>query len=565
MQKIILTSRKLKDVVEKTTRKWKAIVVGVDVDVASFMTSSRVIDALEKIDIRKDDIIIVPGNFTESTARISRETGAACYKGTKNLSDLTILLEYMDDKSKTQGGVVELKNELSQVSSADKIIESRIFENIKKSLGSMYEYKGTGGIKKTMIGKLTLNGIPRIMAEIVDAPLLTCDEIAEKTRLYIKQGADIIDIGMTPKADAESVGNIVKTVKSSIEKYRRNFKEIAVSIDTTDSGEILRGVEQGVDMLVSIDESNYTVLGEIENIKKLLPEKNNGKRNKTKLPVVLIPRNKSGEIVKHNERIIFLENLIKKINHEFNQGEIFEFIIDPILDPPNYGLFKSLICYFNFRQRHPEIPIMMGVGNVSELMDADSAGMNALLCALAFEIQTDIVLTPQYSEKAKYSVMEMKRAVEMMFISHTRGQPPKDLGIDLILFGDKKCAPLAVHEPGFDDPSSIEKFTDTADPGFGKIPVKYDSGFFKIFLKENKIFAVYYPNSKKTGRGIGFAGVDADVIYRNIIESPGISISLQHAAYLGKELFRAETALKCGKCYEQERELFPGISKFLKN
>ena len=60
--------------------------------------------------------------------------------------------------------------------------------------------------------------------------------------------------------------------------------------------------------------------------------------------------------------------------------------------------------YILFREAHPQVPLFFGAGNVTELLDADTQGVNALLAALAAEVEASILFTPEYSAKARGSV-----------------------------------------------------------------------------------------------------------------------------------------------------------------
>ena len=56
--------------------------------------------------------------------------------------------------------------------------------------------------------------------------------------------------------------------------------------------------------------------------------------------------------------------------------------IDPILEPIGFGFAASLGRYLETRRRYPDAEMMMGVGNLTELTDADSAGVNVLLAGV---------------------------------------------------------------------------------------------------------------------------------------------------------------------------------------
>ncbi|RMD97341.1 MAG: DUF4346 domain-containing protein [Calditrichaeota bacterium] len=77
-------------------------------------------------------------------------------------------------------------------------------------------------------------------------------------------------------------------------------------------------------------------------------------------------------------------------------------------------------------------------------------------------------------------------------------------------------------------------------------------GFFVILPRkdEHKIYVEYYANSGKLIETI--AGDDAASIYGTIIENGFVS-QLDHAAYLGKELTRAEYFLKYDIPFVQDR------------
>ena len=47
--------------------------------------------------------------------------------------------------------------------------------------------------------------------------------------------------------------------------------------------------------------------------------------------------------------------------------------IDPVLEPIGFGFAASLGRYLEVRRRYPDAEMMMGIGNLTELTDADSA------------------------------------------------------------------------------------------------------------------------------------------------------------------------------------------------
>ncbi|HBB75748.1 MAG TPA: dihydropteroate synthase, partial [Planctomycetaceae bacterium] len=47
--------------------------------------------------------------------------------------------------------------------------------------------------------------------------------------------------------------------------------------------------------------------------------------------------------------------------------------LDPVLEPIGFGFAASLGRYLEVRRRHPAAEMMMGIGNLTELTDVDSA------------------------------------------------------------------------------------------------------------------------------------------------------------------------------------------------
>lgn len=84
------------------------------------------------------------------------------------------------------------------------------------------------------------------------------------------------------------------------------------------------------------------------------------------------------------------------------------------------------------------------------------------------------------------------------------------------------------------------------------MPLEEDPrGFFVIKVDGNEIVAEHRLKDGRKTR-YEFRGIKAEEIYRRILNENLISM-FDHAAYLGKELARAEIALKEGKTYEQEK------------
>lgn len=204
-------------------------------------------------------------------------------------------------------------------------------------------------------------------------------------------------------------------------------------------------------------------------------------------------------------------------------------IADPLLQPVGSGLVNSLKHF-----KDMGYPLFFGAGNVVELLDADSIGANALLAGMAKEAGASIIFTSEHSDKTSGSIREMRRATEMMVLCNDRPYP-KDLGIDLLVLKEKRKR----REP----PLEYDTITDAK-----KMPddITYDpKGNFRIGIEGDRIVAVIHGKAVQ-GRHW------QDVLY-TLLSKGDVSL-LDHAAYLGRELYKAELAIRYGRSFEQDGE-----------
>jgi dihydropteroate synthase-like protein len=352
---------------------------------------------------------------------------------------------------------------------------------------------------------------------------LNQDTIQSLAQQYVKAGADIIDVGMVAGESRPSdAKRIVKLVKQVV--------DVPVSIDTLDSAEIREAVEAGADFVLSADAGN------LDEIAPYVSD----------VAVVVIPTNqRRGFFPKKVEmRVKFMEEMISRAK----KLGITKCLADLILEPSD--VLKSFTAFQQFAQRNPNIPLFVGVSNVTELFDADSVGVNALLTRLSSEVGASILLATEKSDKAKGTVSEEATAAKMMFLAKKRGSVPKDLGIDLLMLKDKRN-----HEEQYD--KTIEKNVQVAIAEKPDATFLDPKGAFTLMLdRPNKqIAALYYLSAKKAIPDVILKGKTADEVYRKIIELNLIS-RLEHAGYLGAELAKAEVALRTGKEYIQDKKLF---------
>ena len=216
------------------------------------------------------------------------------------------------------------------------------------------------------------------------------EEIQRTAKRFVEVGADMIDVGMVAgESQPEKAKRIVEWVKQVV--------DVPVSIDTLDPVEIKAAIQAGAELVLS---------GDAGNIEEIAPFA-------SKVALVAIPTNQREGFIpkKVKDRVKFLEEIIDKAK----KLGVTKCVADLILEPSN--ILESFIAFKEFAARNPDVPIFVGVSNVTELMDADSVGVNALLARLSQEVDASILLATEKSDKAKGTVAEEVIAAKMMFLS----------------------------------------------------------------------------------------------------------------------------------------------------
>ncbi|MGM9490506.1 DUF6513 domain-containing protein [Ideonella sp. YS5] len=323
-----------------------------------------------------------------------------------------------------------------------------------------------------------------IFAEIVDAPRLSVEAIVERARRYAADGANVIDLGGLPETRFDHLEDSVRALKA---------EGFSVSVDSIDPDELLRGGQAGADYLLSLNLDTLWVADEVASTP------------------VLIPRVPSDEASLHEA----IEQLQRR-------GRAF--LADPILDPIPFGLTASIVRYHRLRERFPEVPIMMGIGNVTELTEADTSGINAVLFGMAAELKIAAVLTTQVSAHARRAVREADKARRIMHAAARLNSLPKGMDDALMTVHDKRPFP--------DTPAEIEAVAaQVKDPNF-RVQVSAEG------------LHVY----NRDGLRLGHDPFELWPQLRLGEDAP-------HAFYMGVELARAEIAWRLGKRYVQDQPL----------
>jgi len=502
---LILTGNMAYEIVKEYTKPFENSVQihKLPLSIAAFLTPRFVLDHVKKMDLTPYKMIIVPGLMQGSTQPIEDALGIPTFKGPRYASDLPLIL----DESLS----------LSHDIPADKLLINQGTEEYDKIIKKLMESSSLHPSISIAGYRIGIDYPPLILAEIVDAPKLSIAQIISKCKYFLKNGAHLLDIGaVVGQNNAQYLGKVITELKSTF--------SVPISIDSMLPEEIEVAIEAGADIILSLDAGN---MNELKNIPK-------------DRIVIIIPTNtKEGIFPKVPEKRVNL--LIKNIENARKIG-FTNILADPLLESPiNPGLMKSLETFILFRKKDPHIPFLFGAGNVTELIDADSTGINAILACIAIELGVSVILTTEYSIKTRKTIDELATALKMGFLASYKKHPPIALPFHLLRAKNKKKYDQILA----DNPDQSLIITELNE-SYAPDPI----GYFKIWVEQEDhlISVLHFKNSHPhiLIQGTSAEALGKKIINLNLIQDP------THILYLGRELERAEIAMFLGKDYVQD-------------
>ncbi|QEG23441.1 DUF6513 domain-containing protein [Mariniblastus fucicola] len=327
-----------------------------------------------------------------------------------------------------------------------------------------------------------------IIAEINHAPRMSIAEVVALAESYRSSGATLIDVGCEPNACWSGVAEYVKALKD--EGHR-------VSIDSLNPKEIAPAVAAGAELVLSVNASNREAALDWG------------------CEVVVIP-----------DDIRDVNSMQDTI--ELLAGENVPLRLDPILEPIGMGFAASLQRYMDARRRWPEAEMMMGIGNLTELTDVDSAGVNFLLLAICQELRIHSVLTTQVINWASSSVKECDIARRLVRYAIEENVPPKNLGYDLVTLRD---------------PQRLSFGAEAIATLAGNIK----DHNYRILAEEGEVHVL--------GNRTHWHDADPFKVFDALAATNPKNLDASHAFYLGYEMCKAMIANQLGKNYTQDEAL----------
>ena len=358
------------------------------------------------------------------------------------------------------------------------------FERGPDDLADLPAFLGHGGRAPDLSGHDV-----RIFAEIVDAPRLDIAAILERAASLRASGADVIDLGCLPDVPFPHLEAAVAALGAA---------GAAVSVDSGNPDELARAARAGADYLLSLTETTLGIAEEGRAVPVLIPAQPGDMASLTRAIEAMTARDRP-------------------------------FLVDPILDPIHFGFTASLLRYAELRARHPSVEILMGIGNLTELTDADTTGVNAVLMGIVSELEIRNVLVVRVSPHCRRAVEEIDAARRMFFAAREAESLPSGFSDALMSLRDRR--------PVTSTPREIAELAGEIRDENYRIETSTDG------------IHLYNQRAHHIGEG-------AFALYPKI----DVRGDAGHAFYLGYELAKAEIAWRLGKRYVQDRDLAWGIA-----
>ncbi len=351
-----------------------------------------------------------------------------------------------------------------------------------EDLRDLPEYFGHTDGRSSSYGKHDIT----ILAEINHAPRLTLETILTFAQEYRVSGADIIDCGCDPGQTWAGVGQTIRALRE--EGFR-------ASIDSFNPHEIEPAIKSGAELVLSVNSTNLHAARDWGCEVVALPDE----------PATLLG----------------LDHTIETLD-----GWNVAFRIDPVLEPIGFGFAASLARYWEVRRRYPESEMLMGIGNLTELTDVDSAGVNVVLLGYCQELGIRSVLTTEVIPWCRSAIRELDLARRLVYHACREHMLPKHLEPDLVLLRDPK-----LREHG--------------DQTLQELARRVTDRNFRLFAERGQLHVM---NGSQY-----LQGQDPFDLFQQMAEHQAIDPS--HAFYLGYEMAKAVTALTLGKNYVQDQAL----------
>ncbi len=306
----------------------------------------------------------------------------------------------------------------------------------------------------------------QIVAEVNHCPRLSLAAILAEAKSLAADGADLIDVGCDPQGPWNGVAETVRALRDAGHR---------VSIDSLDPREIEPAVRAGAELVLSVNSSNRDAAVDWG------------------CEVVVVPDLPEG--------LVGLEETVERLAEAGVRLRI-----DPVIEPIGLGFAASLARYYEVRRRFPDAEMLMGIGNLTELTDVDSAGINVLLLAICEELGIRSVLTTQVINWARSSVRECDLARRLVYHAIRHRTLPKHVEPRLVMLRG---------------PQPVRQGPDMLD----RLAAEIKDANYRVFAEEGQVHVV--------SAGFHLADADPFLLFEQLLARQPRNLDAGHAFYLG--------------------------------
>ena len=475
----ILTSRTAEPLVRETLRHVRdveTIVVPLPVPVISILTT-RTIAAM----LRTRPDLVAPLSSADMVLIPGTVSGDA-----GEISEVVSRPTYKGPKA-----LGELPATLSLVARGVRLDPVKSADEVLGSLRPSLAYE-----EAFKIGELSVprRGPPVLLfAEV--GPEANLGEVQRVSRRLVSDGADLIVVGATPSMSPAQLAERVKLALAS------GRPVVAEASSTAQIEAALSAGAEGVSVTAEVALQAVDLL--------------------------------RGEVV-----IVSARDLLEAetVEREMRGSRL---IIDPVLDVPPLGMTSSLVRYLEASARLTS-PLLFSAADVTEDVEADTAGVHGLLALMAVEVRASAYLVVEETYKSYRGTAEAREAIRLAEQAWTARTTERGMFSRLLILKQASPPPAImvnaspVERVGYVEPrlATDHYVVVSADHATGEIVV--------TLVRDGKAVA-------------SVAGRHAMSVARAAVRRFGLDP--EHSAYLGYEVAKAELAIKLGRTYTQDEQV----------
>lgn len=511
MKALLVTSRVARPILEEVIKEVRdsidlEIFELKSVPIASLATTRLIANELMNYEkTRKFDLIVIPGLSIGSAKDIQEAVGVETVKGPKYLGDLPEMLKQLLQGFKFSPDIP-----------ADEIMQETLAAHYQKKLSEVIRNKKP--VFKLKNVSFTNTPPPlNLIYEYMVSEYSSVEHLEARLSELKNMSYEGVVIGCG--VECKNL-NIIEELLSACLTH-----DMLVGIDLIYENipkEKLKDVLSLSDLILNVSASNVNLITDYLRADQAL---------------VVVPSNtKRGATISEDigKTIKILQDL------GFNK-----ILVDTIIRPPVLGFVDSIVELSKLKNKI-KYPILFSPANVYELIDADTPGLITLLIDIGFELGASSVLITESSVKARGASLEASLSRELIYRAFLKKSPPINHGIDLLIIKDKKdiSIPIPPHE------GTIKRVSG------GRTQPSMDLKYYvKIYVDKVERQIVVDIHERSTNKILKrYVGEKALDLGRALLRD--YEINSDHILYLGYELSKAEIALRLGKSYVQDEDLF---------